>query len=339
MNLHLSVLDQSPIPEGSTAGETLAETARLAKEAERLGFRRFWVSEHHAAGSLAGSSPEVLISHLAAVTSRIRLGSGGVMLPHYSAYKVAENFRLLEALYPGRIDVGLGRAPGGMPLATRALQEGRAADIDRYPEQVADLSAYLRDALPPGHRFAGLKASPVIPSAPPLWLLGSSDESARIAAEQGTAFAYAHFINGYGGPEAVRRYRDHFRPASEGDRPQSLVSVFTVCAETDEEAERLASSMDLSFLFHEKGVQRPGIPSPETAANYPYTAYDRMRIESNRSRMIVGSAAAVKAKLIEMSERYGTDELMIVTIMHDFEARLRSYRLLAEAFGLPQALS
>ncbi|WFA19997.1 LLM class flavin-dependent oxidoreductase [Paenibacillus mucilaginosus] len=336
MNLHLSVLDQSPIPEGSTAGETLAETARLAKEAERLGFRRFWVSEHHAAGSLAGSSPEVLISHLAAVTSRIRLGSGGVMLPHYSAYKVAENFRLLEALYPGRIDVGLGRA-GGMPLATRALQEGRA-DIDRYPSR-------WRTSPPtcgtrwPGHRFAGLKASPVIPSVPPLWLLGSSDESARIAAEQGTAFAYAHFINGYGGPEAVRRYRDHFRPASEGDRPQSLVAVFTVCAETDEEAERLASSMDLSFLFHEKGVQRPGIPSPETAANYPYTAYDRMRIESNRSRMIVGSVTTVKAKLIEMSERYGTDELMIVTIMHDFEARLRSYRLLAEAFGLPQAPS
>ncbi|MCZ8521962.1 MULTISPECIES: LLM class flavin-dependent oxidoreductase [Paenibacillus] len=330
----LSVLDQSPIPEGSTAAETLAQTARLAKETERLGYRRFWVSEHHAAGSLAGSSPEVLISHLAAVTSRIRLGSGGVMLPHYSAYKVAENFRLLEALYPGRIDVGLGRAPGGMPLATQALQEGRASGVDRYPEQVADLTAYLRDALPEGHRFAGLKASPVIPASPPVWLLGSSDESARLAAEQGTAFAYAHFINGYGGPEAMRWYRNHFRPAAEGDRPQSLVAVFTVCADTDEEAERLASSMDLSFLFLEKGVQWPGIPSPETAANYPYSAYDRSRIEGNRSRMIIGSAATVKAKLLEFSERYGTGELMIVTIMHDVEARLRSYRLLAEAFGL-----
>lgn len=329
----LSVLDQSPIPEGKTATETLAQTARLAQEAERMGYHRFWVSEHHAASNLAGSSPEVLISHLAAVTSQIRVGSGGVMLPHYSAYKVAENFRLLEALYPNRIDVGLGRAPGGMPIATRALQEGKIPG-DRYPEQVADLQAYLTDTLPEHHRFKGLRAAPSVPSVPEMWLLGSSAESAKIAAQLGTSFAFAQFINGYGGVEAMRWYQQHFQPSAFGDRPQSILAVFVVCAETDAEAERLASSMDLAFLFLEQAIHWPGVPSPETAAAYPYSEFDRSRIQENRKRVVVGSPARVKEQLLRYSEQYNTDELMLVSIMHDFEARLTSYRLLAEAFGL-----
>ncbi|MCE5173420.1 LLM class flavin-dependent oxidoreductase [Paenibacillus profundus] len=334
--IQLSILDQSPIPEGSTASETLAETARLAQAAEQLGYHRFWVSEHHFASNLAGSSPEVLISHLAAVTSRIRVGSGGVMLPHYSAYKVAENFRLLEALYPDRIDVGLGRAPGGMPLATRALMDGRAP-VDRYPEQVSDLMHYLHDSLPDDHRYSGLRATPVIPTAPEMWLLGSSGESARIAAQQGTAFAFAHFINSYGGPEAMRWYQQHFQPSTAGERPQSILAVFVVCAETDEEAERLASSLELTFLFLEQGIHRPGVPSVETAASYPYTPFDLSRIQENRKRMVVGSPERVKQELLRYSEQYNTEEIMIVTIMHDFEARLTSYRLLAEAFQLTRS--
>jgi luciferase family oxidoreductase group 1 len=331
--IQLSILDQSPIPEGSTATETLAHTAKLAQEAERLGYSRFWVSEHHAASNLAGSSPEVLIAHLAAVTSKIRVGSGGVMLPHYSSFKVAENFRLLEALYPNRIDVGLGRAPGGMPLATRALQEDKMI-ADRYPEQVADLIGYLHDTLPSNHRFAGLQASPVVPTVPEMWLLGSSSESAQIAALQGTAFAFAHFINAYGGPEAMRWYQTHYRPSVYGDRPKSILAVFVICAETHDKAEQLATSMALSFLFLERGIKWPGVPSVETAAAYAYTQADLMRIQENRKRVVIGTPESVKADLLHLSELYNTKELMIVTIMHDLEARLNSYRLLADAFQL-----
>jgi len=330
--IRLSILDQSPIPEGSTATETLRQTARLAQEAERMGYHRFWVSEHHAAGNLAGSSPEVLISHLAAVTSSIRLGSGGVMLPHYSAYKVAENFKLLEALYPGRIDVGVGRAPGGMPIASKALQEGKLSQIDRYPEQVADLAGYLHDALPEGHRFSGLRASPSVSTVPEVWMLGSSGESARVAADLGASYAFAHFINAYGGPEAMAAYQRNYRPSVLGDRPSSMLAIFVVCAETDEEADRLAGSMDLAFLFLERGIDWPGVPSAETVAAFELSPIDRMRIHENRNRMIVGSQARVKEELLRYSKLYNTEELMIVTIMHDVEARLRSYRLIAEAF-------
>ncbi|WP_134684328.1 LLM class flavin-dependent oxidoreductase [Brevibacillus migulae] len=330
----LSALDQSPIPEGSTASEALAQTARLAQELERLGYQRFWVSEHHFTTSLAGSSPEVLISHVAAKTTKIRVGSGGVMLPHYSSYKVAENFRVLEALYPNRIDLGIGRAPGGMPLATRALQEGKVDNgVDRYPLQILDLISYLHDAVDERHPYAGLKATPVIPTAPELWLLGSSDESARLAAQTGGAFAFAHFINGYGGTEAMRWYQKHFRPSFFGNKPRSMVAVFAICAETEEEANRLASSLDLSLLLLEKGGRTEGVPSVERALSYPYTDYDRFRISENRKRMIVGSKEQVRDRILQMSKDYHTTEFMIVSMTHDFEARIRSYQLLAEAFS------
>jgi luciferase family oxidoreductase group 1 len=338
----LSVLDQSPISEGSNAVEALANTARLAQEAERLGYHRFWVSEHHFTMSLAGSSPEVLIAHLGAKTSTIRIGSGGVMLPHYSPFKVAENFRLLEGLYPGRIDLGLGRAPGGMPLATQALQEGRtAAGFDRYPEQLQDLAAYLHDALEDGHPFAGLRATPLVPTAPEVWLLGSSDESARLAAYRGAGFAFAHFINGYGGAEAMRWYQENFRPSVLGDQPKSMVAVFAVCAETEQEADRLASSLDLSLLLREKGTgaNSQGLPSPEKASRYPYTPYDLNRIAANRRRMVVGTPEQVKSRLLQMGEQYNASEMMVVTRTFDFENTVKSYRLLADVFGLTGSAS
>lgn len=329
--IRLSALDQSPIPEGSTASEALAQTARLAVELERLGYHRFWVSEHHAATNLAGSSPEVLLAHLGAKTSSIRIGSGGVMLPHYSPYKVAENFRVLEALYPGRVDLGIGRAPGGMPLATRALQEGKTGGIDHYPMQIADLIAYLHDAIEDNHPFAGLKAAPVVPTSPELWLLGSSDESARLAAQAGAAFAFAHFINGEGGTAAMRYYQQHFRPSYYGEEPQAMVAIFVVCAETEEEANRLASSLDLSILLLEKGGRSGGVPSIETAQAYPYSQYDRYRIAENRKRMIVGDPTQVRERILQMLQAYQTNEAMIVTITHDYDARIRSYQLIAEA--------
>lgn len=330
----LSVLDHSQIGEGRTARDTLAETTALAQAAERLGYVRFWVSEHHATRSIAHSSPEVLLAHIGAHTSRIRIGSGGVMLPHYSAYKVAENFRLLEALHPGRIDAGLGRAPGGLPIASMALQEGGRVGIDRYPQQVEDLLGYLNDNLPPDHRFAKLVASPVVPTAPDVWLLGSSNESAKLAARMGLAFGFAQFFGVTNGEVAMRLYREGFRPSPYNDKPRSLISVLAVCAETEEEADRLARSSDLLFLSLEIGLELNFLPSVETAVNYPYTAFDRERIRIARQRRFIGTPDRVKAALLEANERYGADELMIVTPVHDPEARIRSFELLAREFGL-----
>ncbi|MEK0315892.1 LLM class flavin-dependent oxidoreductase [Cohnella sp. 56] len=332
--MKLSILDQSQIAEGRTASDALHETTELAREADKLGYHRYWVAEHHASHALASSSPEVLIAHLAANTRRIKVGSGGVMLSHYSAYKVAENFRVLEALHPGRIDVGLGRAPGGMPISTRALQEGKVSHIDNYPQQVADLIGYLNDALPEKHRFKGLTASPSIPTAPELWLLGSSFGSAAIAAEIGAAYGYAQFFGVPDSELSVQHYKERFKPSALNDSPKLLAAVYVICADTDEEARRLASSTELFFLSLESGRLLDRFPSVATAEAYPYTDYDRMRIEAGAHRRIVGSPDTVKRQLEAMSERLGIDELMIVTVTHDFEARLRSYRLVAEAFGL-----
>ncbi|MDD8001352.1 LLM class flavin-dependent oxidoreductase [Bacillus cereus] len=332
--IKLSVLDQSPISDGSTATQAFSHTVTLAQEVEKLGYTRFWVSEHHNSVSLAGSSPEILISHIAAKTERMRVGSGGVMLPHYSPYKVAENFRVLEALYPNRIDLGVGRAPGGMPIATRALQEGKMVSLDQYPEQIADVAMYLHDQVPENHHYANLKATPVIPTSPDMWLLGSSGESAKIAAQQGASFAFAQFINGYGGPEVMEAYQKQFQPSYLGDKPKSIVAIFVICGETNEEAEKIASSLDLSILLLEQGKRTTGTPSIETAQNYSYSTYDLFRIKENRQRMIVGDPSSVKEKIINLSKVYNTEEFMIVTITHRFEDKLNSYRLLANAFNL-----
>ncbi|MGW8958347.1 LLM class flavin-dependent oxidoreductase [Paenibacillus sp. NPDC055715] len=333
--IQLSILDQSPVLEGMTHAQALHKTAELAIEAERLGYHRFWVSEHHSASNLAGSSPEVLISHLAARTSAIRVGSGGVMLPHYSAYKVAENFRVLEGLYPGRMDLGLGRAPGGMPVATRALQEGKIRNgVDLYPEQLDDLLAYLHDNTGSEHRFGSLQAMPLVETVPEMWLLGSSGDSAELAAERGVGFAFAQFINGAGGTKAIQEYQEHFKPSQHSDRPRSLVAVFAICADTEEEANRLASSMDLSLVLLEQGMRSGGTPSVEKALAYPYTPYDRMRIRENRKRMVVGSPEQVKHQMEQLSEDYHTQEIMVTSMIYDFDAKMKSIRLMAEAFGL-----
>lgn len=332
--ISLSVLDQSPIASGSHAREALRQTVQLAQAAERLGYRRFWVSEHHDATTLAGSTPEVLIAHLAARTKRIRVGSGGVMLPHYSAYKVAENFRMLEALYPHRIDLGIGRAPGGMPLATMALNEGKERNVDMYPQQVEDLIGYLTDSLPDNHRFHGLTATPVVDSVPEMWLLGSSGGSATVAAENGIAYSFAHFINGEGGEKVVRAYKRQFQPSPLLDKPKTSVAIFVVCAETDDEADRIASSLDLSLLMIANGQKSDGTPTIEAAQSYPYTPFELAHVRENRKRMIVGSPATVKRRIEALAAAYETEEVVAVTITHSFEHRLRSYELLADVFQL-----
>ncbi|TLS50272.1 LLM class flavin-dependent oxidoreductase [Paenibacillus antri] len=332
MKLKIGVLDQSPLLEGVDASEALRQTIRLAKRAEALGFERYWVAEHHDTPGLAGSAPEVLIAAIAANTARIRVGSGGVLLPHYSPYKVAEQFRVLEALYPGRIDLGLGRAPGGMPLASKALRYGRTKIMDdRLPDALLELYGYLHDRLPEGHELQGLQATPVVPTAPELWLLGSSVVSAEIAAKLGGAFVFAHFINGDDGAQVVRDYRDAFRPGPLGDAPRVIVAVHVVCAERDEDAEAYATALDLRFLLFEQGQFGRPFPTPEEVRDYPYSEWDRMRIVENRKRMLVGGPEAIRGKLAAFADAYGVDELLVVTYAPTYEARLRSYELLAES--------
>lgn len=334
--LQLGVLDQVYISEGRTAYDALQEATRLAQWTEKLGYRRYWVSEHHAFPAIAFSSPEVLVSHLAAATSSIRVGSGGVMLPHYSAYKVAENFRLLEALHPGRIDLGLGRAPGGMPLATRALQENKYVHIDDYPRQVMDLIGYLYNALPKGHKFEKLLACPDIPTAPEIWLLGSSDESAKIAAMLGTNYAFAEFFGTPGGEAAISYYKQHFSPNShfKEDQPRAMIAVIAICAETEEEANQLALSSDLLFLGIRTGRDLPYLPSVATAQSYNYSEMERIMVAEIRSRRVIGTPEQVKEKLLNLATRYNVEEILINSPIHDEEKRRHSYELIAQAFDL-----
>lgn len=329
MALKYSILDQSSISEGSTPGQALKETAVLAQHAEKWGYTRFWVSEHHDAATLAGSSPEVLLAHLGAVTNKIRLGSGGVMLPHYSAFKVAENFKLLEALYPGRIDAGMGRAPGGMLRASYALNDGRLRDASRFPEQIEELRMYLNDAIPEEHPYFGMKATPVTESAPPVWMLGSGQSSALLAAEKGLPYMFAQFINGEGGQSFARSYRDRF-VSHNGSCPYQGVAIFVVCQKTEEEAERVASSMDLALAMGAQGKPSKGTPPPDRAIAYPYTKFERMLVEENRKRMIVGTPKEVVDALEELAAGYAAVEVMLVSIAYDFEDKLETYRLIAE---------
>ncbi|RJS60074.1 LLM class flavin-dependent oxidoreductase [Bacillus sp. PK3_68] len=333
MSLQLSILDQSPISEGMGAEEALAQTVQLARHAEALGYERFWVSEHHDASSLAGSSPEVLMAYLAAKTKAIRIGSGGVMLPHYSPYKIAENFRVLEGLAPGRIDAGIGRAPGGMPMSSLALNRGEYRQVDRFPEQIDELLAYLagdEENIP----YPGLKATPLIQTRPDVWLLGSSPASALLAAKKGLPYTFAQFINGEDGQESLAAYLNSFQPSPWLSKPKSMVAVFTICAETDEKAEWLASSLDLSLLMTAQGMKSNGTPSPEKAAPYRYSEYERKFICENRKRMVIGSPERVREQYKRISEEYQTENIMAVSIMYHFEDKLKSMELLAKAAEL-----
>lgn len=328
--LVLSVLDQSPIPAGGDPASALRSSVELARLAEQLGYRRYWVAEHHNSGGLAGAAPEILIARIAAATEKIRVGSGGVMLSHYSALKVAEQFRVLEALYPGRIDLGIGRAPGSDRRTAAALAHGPGAlGIEHFGEQIEDLAAYLYDAVPPDHPFADVRAMPAGPSAPDIWLLGSSDQSAAYAAHFGLAFSFAHFINPVGGPMVMRAYRQFFKPSRYLAAPQGSVGISVICAETNERAEELAGSIHLWRLKNETGHPGP-VPPLEEVKSYPYSEHDRAILERNRGRTIAGDPKTCRAKLEELADAYGLDEMVLVTITHDREARFRSYELLAK---------
>jgi luciferase family oxidoreductase group 1 len=330
----LSVLDQSPIRGGMTPSDAIHETLRLAEAADRLGYHRYWLAEHHSSNSLAGPSPEVMIGQVAARTSRLRVGSGGVLLQHYSALKVAENFRVLETLYPGRIDLGIGRAPGSDQRTAQALVQGPGAlGIEYFPHRVADVLRFLHDDLESEHPLHGVHAMPTGPTAPEVWLLGSSAGSASYAAALGTAFSFAHFINWEGGPEVTRGYASVFRPSRYLSAPQASVAVFVVCADTVEEAERLAQSR-LMWSLRLNRPGRRGYPTVAEAESYPYSADERARMAHARQGIVVGTPEQVRAQLEALVAEYAVDEALVLTITEDAATRLRSYELVAQAFGL-----
>jgi luciferase family oxidoreductase group 1 len=336
--LELSVVDQSPVRAGGTPGDALRETIELAVAAEGFGYRRYWVAEHHSIANFAGTSPEILTGQIASRTTTIRVGTGGVMLSHYSSFKVAENFRVLEALYPGRIDLGIGRAPGSDQLTAAALTyPGQPRDISHFPRQIADLLGHLSGTLDEGHPFVNVKAGPALSTMPEVWLLGSRQESAFMAAQLGLPFAYAHFF-GLGvedGPRIVEAYRNSFRPSEYLSEPKANVGVHVVCAETEEGALRLAASRNLGRLYSVTGRAK-GIPSVEEALNYPYQANESAYIDQYQKLCVDGDPQQVKERLEELSELYQTPDLSIVTICHGFEDRVRSYQLVAQSCGISE---
>ncbi|MGH9747482.1 MAG: LLM class flavin-dependent oxidoreductase [Candidatus Acidiferrales bacterium] len=333
----LSVLDLSPVSAGSTSAQALANTVDLAQLADALGYTRYWLAEHHSTRLIASSVPEVMIGHVANATRRIRVGSGGVMLPNHSPLHVAEAFRVLEALHPGRIDLGLGRAPGTDTVTALALRRSRqAVYADEFPQQLDELLGFLSEDFPDDHPFRHVKAMPTDVGTPEIWLLGSSDFSAQLAAKLGLGFAFAHHIQPSPAIAALRMYRDSFRPSNYFSQPQALVGVSVVCAETDERAAELARPVELSLLRLRQG--RLGqLPSIADATDYPYTPEERQIIALNRDRIFIGSPVTVRERLAAMAERAGVDEIMVTSLIYDHADRLRSYELLAEAFALRPA--
>jgi len=321
--MRLSILDQSPVIGALGAARAIAETIALARRAEELGYHRYWLAEHHAIAALADPCPEVLLARLGAETRRLRIGSGGVLLPYYSAFRTAESFRMLEALYPGRIDLGIGRAPGGDQRTALAVGGGRFPDAAHFPQQVADLAALLEEKTLP------VRLQPEVDTVPEVWLLGSSDYSGALAAELGLPFAFAHFINPRGGDVVARDYREKFK--STGKQPRVIVCTFAIIAESDDEAERLAAPIDLRRLHMALNIDSP-VPTPEEAARHRYSDEERRYVLSQRPRAVIGGPQKAKQELQDMVERYAADELMVLTITGDYDSRRRSYELLIDAF-------
>ncbi|MEP7065488.1 MAG: LLM class flavin-dependent oxidoreductase [Gemmatimonadota bacterium] len=333
--LRVSVLDQTPVPEGTTSALALRNSVDLARHADALGFHRYWLAEHHGSPMIAGPSPEVLIAAIASAVPRIRVGSGGVMLPHYSALKVAENFSVLAGLFPNRIDLGLGRAAGTDSETAFALQrDRRQRSPDDFPQQLAELLGYLYDRLPQEHPFRRLAALPGLPQRPEPWLLGSSHQSAIWAAELGLPYAFADFINP-AGAEIAALYRDRFEPSEELAEPRVMVAVSAISADTDDEAERLASSMRMAITLLRAGSSI-AIPTVETALEF-LDRYPSSHSLPMGRRAVVGDARVVRTGLEAVAREYGAEEVLVVTITHDHDARIHSYELIANAFDLQGA--
>ena len=330
----LSVLDLSPVPSGSSSREALQNTLDLAQLADRLGYTRYWLAEHHNTPLIASSAPEIMIGHVAGVTSRIRVGSGGVMLPNHAPLHVAETFRVLEALHPGRVDLGIGRAPGTDPITTLALRRSREAmGADDFPVRLEELLGFLDGEFAENHPFERVRAMPDDVPSPEIWLLGTSDFSAQLAAMLGLRYAYAHHIVPENALSSLRIYRENFRPSKHLAAPEALIGMSVLCAETDERAAELARPMELTLLRFRSG-KMGRFPTVAEATNYPYTPEERHIISLSRHRFFAGSPERVRKHVTDLADKGGVSEIMITTMTHDHADRRRSYELLAEAFSL-----
>ena len=333
--MKLSILDQSPIGVGKTPHEAIQATLDLAEAADKWGYTRYWLAEHDSSGTLAGASPEILLAAMSSRTKNIRIGSGGVMLSHYSSLKVAEVFRMLEALAPGRVDMGLGRAPGSDQVASFALQPGpNSYPIEKYPQQVFDVMRYLTETFPDDHPFRHLKAMPSASNWAVPWLLSSSMGSASIAARLGLPLSFAHFITQGGGPDNVKWYRDNFEPSEWFDKPRVNIGISAITADTAERAHDLALCRHVMRLMRNKGQEMKGVPSVDEIKAMNFTGADAEFLEQQREKSVEGDPDTVKAKIEDLAEEYETDDVIVLTITSDYAERQRSYELLAAAFAL-----
>ena len=333
--MRLSVLDQSTIVSGRSPADAIAESMALAQHCEALGYHRYWLAEHHASASQAGTAPEILIAAIAATTRRIRVGSAGVMLPHYSSLKVAEQFRVLDAVAPGRIDLGLGRAPGSDGRTAYALNPHAAQAADQFPSQVRDLLAWVSgQKLVEGHPFRDVIAQPTGPTVPEVWILGSSNYGAQVAAHFGLPFCFAHFItDGEGAAEALDLYRNGYRPSASNPVPHAALAVWALAADTQAEADRLFASRALWRLGRDRGIYA-ALPTLEEAAAYPYTERDLARVAQIQARALCGTGPDLLARIEALVSEAGVDEVAVITAVADKAARRRSYALLAAAARL-----
>jgi luciferase family oxidoreductase group 1 len=332
--MRLSVLDLAPVVSGSSPGQALANTLELARHVERLGYHRYWLAEHHNMPGIASSAPPVVIAGVAAATDTIRVGSGGVMLPNHAPLVVAEQFGTLEALHPGRIDLGIGRAPGTDPNTARALRRTPGPlSADDFPEQLMDLFGFFTGSFPDDHPYHRITAVPGLGNVPALWLLGSSGYSAQVAGMLGLPFAFAHHFSPANTLPALELYRSTFRPSADLDKPYAMVAASVICAETDERAEWLAGPFRLASLRLRQG--RPGTyPTPDEAAAHTWTDVDHQVVAPFTGGHVIGGPERVKQRLDELLRETDADELMVTTVTYDLADRLRSYELLADLFGL-----
>ena len=332
--LPLSLLDLSPVAAGSSGAVALRNSLDLARLADDLGLTRYWVAEHHNLPSIASSAPDIMIGQIAAVTQRIRVGSGGVMLPNHAPLVVAERFKVLEALFPGRIDLGLGRAPGTDPVTSYALRRRQdAGGDDDFLQRFQELILFDSSSFPEGHPFRSVRAMPQDVALPPIWLLGSSGYSAQLAAMVGAGFSFAHHFSDHDPVDAMLSYRHQFKPSPARETPYAILACAAVCADTDAEAERLASTINLNFVRRRRGEYLP-LESPEVAASYPYSTAEQGLIARNRARLFVGAKSTVSARLEPLMKATQADEVMVTTMIYDHAARRRSYELLAETFAM-----
>ncbi|WP_079509048.1 LLM class flavin-dependent oxidoreductase [Mesobacillus jeotgali] len=327
--MKLSILDQAPVSANQTAKQALEQSVLLAQAGEKLGYTRYWIAEHHDMPGLACPAPEVMLPYIGARTSRIRIGSGAVLLPHYKPYKVAEIYNLLATLFPARVDIGIGRAPGGSAEVTNALSEHFLQNVWKMPESLKDLLHFIRNDHPAGSELAKITASPVPETPPEPWLLGTSEKSALLAAEQGIAYAFGLFMSDKDARELLHSYKNSFQPGS-FQKPKTILAVSAICAETSEQAEEISLSSLIWSIQRSKGMGLPGVPSITEAKSHRLSATEKDEIDRMRQKMIIGNPVEVKNRLLELHNQTQTDEIMIVTITHSPEDRQNSYKLISE---------